>query len=95
MKIYVNEKYAITSDPDQFIVNVRSTYKSDQKDTDTKKGAKAGDELLKPIAYLHTLRQCVRHLLLRQVRESDVEGIKAVMAEVERIEKEIKEAINI
>jgi len=95
MKIYVNDKYAITSDPDQFIISIRSTYKSDQKDTDTKKGAKAGDELLKPLAYVHTLRQCYRYLLLRQVRESDCEGFKAVMIEVERIEKELRDAINI
>lgn len=95
MKIYINNKYAITSDSDQFIVCTRSTYKSDQKDTDTKKGAKAGDELLKPLGYFHTLRQCFKYLLGRQVRESDCEGFKAVMSEVERIEKELKEAIRI
>lgn len=95
MKIIINEKFAITSDTDQFIVSTRGTYKSDQKGTETKEGAKAGDEKLTAIGYFSTVEQCYRYLLRRQIRESDAEGLKAVMLEVKRIEAELKKAITI
>lgn len=95
MRIDINEKYVITSDVDQYTVSTKGTYKSDQKGTDTKEGAKAGDEKLTPVGYLSTVEQCFRYLLQRQIRESRANGFSAVMAEVERIEKELKEAIRI
>ena len=96
MRIDINEKYVITSDVDQFIVSTRNTVKTDRKASkDGKEGAKAGDEYLTPVGYLSTVEQCFRFLLQRQIRESSASGFKAVMAEVDRIEKELKEAITI
>jgi hypothetical protein len=101
LRIDINEKYVITSDTDQFIVSTKGIIKTDRKDTITKEGvitkegAKAGDEYLSPVGYLATVEQCFRYLLQRQIRESNASGFKAVVAEVERIEKELKEAIRI
>ena len=96
MRIDINEKYVITSDVDQFIVSTRNTVKTDRKASkDGKEGAKAGDEYLTAVGYLSTVEQCFRYLLQRQIRESGANGFSAVMAEVERIEKELKEAIRI
>ena len=96
MRIDINEKYVITSDVDQFIVSTRNTVKTDRKASkDGKEGAKAGDEYLTAVGYLSTVEQCFRYLLQRQIRESSASGFKAVMAEVERIETELKQAIAI
>jgi len=96
LRIDINEKYVITSDVDQFIVSTRNTVKTDRKASkDGKEGAKAGDEYLTAVGYLSTVEQCFRYLLQRQIRESSASGFKAVMAEVDRIEKELKEAITI
>jgi hypothetical protein len=95
LRIDINEKYVITSDANQYTVSTKGTYKSDQKGTDTKEGARAGDEKLTPVGYLSTVEQCFRYLLQRQIRESSTSGFKAVMTEVARIEKELKEAIRI
>jgi hypothetical protein len=99
LRIDINDRYVITSDTDQFIVSTKGVIKTDRKDTitkeGTKEGAKAGDEYLSPVGYLATVEQCFRYLLQRQIRESSASGFKTVMAEVERIEKELKEAIRI
>ena len=96
MKIYINDKYAITSDTDQFIVSTRGTVKTDRKaSADGKEGAKAGDEYLTAVGYLGTVEQCFRYLLQRQIRESSAVGFKAIMEEVKRIEAELKQAITI
>jgi hypothetical protein len=91
----VNEKYCVISDPYQWIVHTKGVYKSDQKGTDTKEGAKAGDENLTFVGSVSTLQQAARFLLHRQIRESDASGFEELMAVVERIEKELKEAIRI
>jgi len=95
VRIDINETYVITSDADNYTVSTKGVYKSDQKGTDTKEGAKAGDELLKAVGYVHTLEQAFRFCLQRQIRESPAVGFKAVMEEVKRIEEEIKLAIAI
>ena len=84
-----------------YTVSIKGTYKSNQKDTVdkdgviTKEGAKAGDELLKAVGYVHTLEQAFRFCLQRQIRESPAVGFRQVMQEVKRIEEEIKQAIAI
>jgi len=96
LRIDINEKYVITSDVDQFIVSTRNTVKTDRKASkDGKEGAKAGDEYLTAVGYLSTVEQCFRYLLQRQIRESSANGFSAIMTEVERIEKELREAITI
>lgn len=95
MRIDISDKFCITSDTNQFIVCTKGAYKSDQKGTDTKEGAKAGDELLTNIGYFSSLRGCFKFLLNHQVRVSDACGFKEILAEIDRIEKELKLAIAI
>jgi len=95
MRIDINATYVITSDADNYTVSTKGTYKSDQKVVDGKEGAKSGDELLKAVGYVHTLEQAFRFLLQRQIRESSASGFQQVLAEVKRIEKELKLAIAI
>lgn len=96
MRIDINEKYCITSDPNQFIINTKGTIKTNRKGTGEKPGAKAGDEYLTPVAYLpESLDDCAIWLARRMIRESDAIGFKAVIAEQRRIEKELKEVIKI
>jgi len=63
--------------------------------TIAKSGEKGGQEVLRNMAYCSKLNQCFKWLLHRQIRESDAKGYKEVLAEIERIEKEIDLAVTI
>lgn len=95
MRIDINSQYVITSDPYQYLLCTKSVHKNDQKGTDTKEGARAGDEKLTVVGSAHTLEQAFRFCLQRQIRESSASGFKQVMEEVKRIEEELKLAIAI
>ncbi|SPF51202.1 putative relication initiation protein [Candidatus Desulfosporosinus infrequens] len=94
-RIDVNEKYCVISDPYQWTVYSKSTHKNDQKGTETREGAKAGDERLVFEGSVSTINQAYKFLLHRQIRESRASGFRELMSEVERIEKELGESIRI
>lgn len=94
-RLDINDNYCIISDPYQWIVYTKGTYKTDQKGAEGKEGAKAGDEKLTFTGSVHTLKQASTFLLNRQIRESPAVGFTQIMQEVERIEKELKDAIRI
>jgi len=95
LRIDINEKFCITSDINQFIINTKGVIKTDRKGTDDKPGAKAGDEYLTPVAFPPTIGQCYTWLFRRMIRECDAVGFKAVVEEARRIEAELTESIQI
>jgi hypothetical protein len=86
MRIDIDDKHCITSDSLQMIVNEKSISKGEKT---------AGQEVLRPIAYVGTLHECYNYLLHRKIRESKANGFKELMKEVARIEKALSDSIKI
>lgn len=84
MRLDINDKYCITSDSNQMVVNEKRISKGEKT---------AGEEALTPIGYMSTLNQCYKFLLQRQIRESKASGFSELMAEVRRIEEELDASI--
>ncbi|MDP4158179.1 MAG: hypothetical protein Q8911_00240 [Bacillota bacterium] len=88
MRIDIGPNHCLTSDSSQVIINEKSVNKKVDSEN-------FGKEVLRPIGYVRTLRQAYYFLLHRKLRESDANGFKEVLAELLRIEKELKESIRI
>lgn len=86
MKIEISDKWVITSDPDQFIVNSRIISQGEK----TK-----GQEILKPEAYLNTLAQCFKWLMRRHVRECEATSFQEVLVAIRSFEERIDAVIKV
>jgi len=84
IRIDINDKYVITSDSNQMVVNEKRISKGEKT---------AGEEALSPISYMRTVNECYKFLLQRQIRESKASGFTALMEEVRRIEEELDASI--
>ena len=84
MRLDINDKYCITSDSAQMVVNEKRISKGEKT---------AGEEALNPIGYMRTINECYKFLLQRQIRESNASGFSALMEEVRRIEEELDASI--
>ena len=74
--IEVGEKWVITSDKYQFILNEKKVVKS---------GKKAGEEWLDTIGYYPKINQLISGLIHHQIHGSDITAIDAMAAEIERV----------
>lgn len=83
--IKVDDRFVITSDQYQFIINHRKVGKT---------GKGAGEERLEPFAYCPTISQLVNTLIHISVRDSTVRTLASLAAEVERIGQKCEEAFN-
>lgn len=76
IRIEVGDKWVITSDQYQFILNEKKVVKS---------GNKAGEEWLDTIGYYPKINQLISGLIHRQIHGSDITAIDAMAEEIERV----------
>ncbi|EFJ5474091.1 hypothetical protein A3397_002245 [Escherichia coli] len=76
--ISIGDKWVITSDQYQFILNEKKVVKS---------GKKAGEEWLDTIGYYPKINQLVSGLIHHHIHYSDIAAIDAMAAEIERVGK--------
>lgn len=86
MHIEIGDKYVITSDKYQFIVNQRMQFGEDSKN--------AGQEYLKQIAFCPTLGQVATVLTMHEVRGSNVDSIRTLQAQIDAFEKKFSDAFS-
>ncbi|CAI1864164.1 MULTISPECIES: DUF5405 family protein [Serratia] len=83
--IKIGDRFVITSDVHQFILNQRVIGKA---------GESAGKERLVPLAYCPTITQLVNVLVHQHVRDSDVRSISELAAKILRIGQKCEAAFN-
>ncbi|HEI8701126.1 TPA: DUF5405 family protein [Klebsiella pneumoniae] len=76
IRIEVGDKWVITSDQYQFILNEKKVVKS---------GNKAGEEWLDTIGYYPKINQLISGLIHHQIHGSDITVIDAMAEEIERV----------
>lgn len=76
IRIEVGDKWVITSDQYQFILNEKKVVKS---------GNKAGEEWLDTIGYYQKINQLISGLVHHQIHGSDITAIDAMAEEIERV----------
>ncbi|ECW0820279.1 hypothetical protein F3R42_14925 [Salmonella enterica subsp. enterica] len=76
IRIEVGDKWVITSDQHQFILNEKKVVKS---------GNKAGEECLDIIGYYPKINQLISGLIHHHIRLSSITTLDAMAAEIERI----------
>jgi hypothetical protein len=74
--IKIDDRFVITSDVHQFILNQRVIGKA---------GESAGKERLVPLAYCPTITQLVNVLVHQHCRDSDIRSISELAAKITRI----------
>lgn len=83
--ITIDDRFVITSDAHQFILNQRVV---------GKEGKSAGEERLVPLAYCPTITQLVNVLVHQHVRDSDVRSISELAAKILRISQKCEMAFS-
>ncbi|HFJ4329208.1 DUF5405 family protein [Serratia liquefaciens] len=83
--IKIDDRFVITSDVHQFILNQRVVGKA---------GESAGKERLVPLAYCPTINQLVNTLIHHHVRDSDVRSISELAAKITRIGQRCEDSFN-
>lgn len=83
--IKIDDRFVITSDVHQFILNQRVVGKA---------GESAGKERLVPLAYCPTITQLVNVLVHQHVRDSDVRSISELATKILRIGQKCEGAFN-
>lgn len=86
IRIEVGDKWVITSDQYQFILNEKKVVKS---------GKKAGDEWLDTIGYYPKINQLISGMIHHRIHNSEIQSIKAMADEIERIGELCNEAFGI
>lgn len=76
IRIEVGDKWVITSDQYQFILNEKKVVKS---------GNKAGEEWLDTIGYYPKINQLISGLIHHQIQNSKIKSLKGMADEIERI----------
>ena len=76
LRLEVGDKWVITSDQYQFILNERKVVKS---------GKKAGEEWLDPIGYYPKINQLISGLIHHHIQSSEIQCVKEMANEIERI----------
>ncbi|EHM1178721.1 DUF5405 family protein [Salmonella enterica subsp. enterica serovar Urbana] len=74
--ITIGDKWVITSDQYQFILNEKKVVKS---------GKKAGEEWLDTIGYYPKINQLISGLIHYHIQQSSITTLDAMAAEIERI----------
>lgn len=86
IRIEVGDKWVITSDQYQFILNEKKVVKS---------GKKAGEEWLDTIGYYPKINQLISGMIHHQIHNSEIKSVKAMADEIERIGELCNEAFGI
>lgn len=90
MQIDIGEKYALTADQFQYIVQEKKTIKE---------GKNAGSEYLSLVGYCPKLSQAITGLIHLDVQLSDVQSLQAMEQHINRValkcEQAFKEAENV
>ena len=76
IRIEVGDKWVITSDQYQFILNEKKVVKS---------GNKAGEEWLDTIGYYPKINQLISGLIHHQIHGSDITAIDAMAEEIKQV----------
>ncbi|HBT5888434.1 MULTISPECIES: DUF5405 family protein [Klebsiella pneumoniae complex] len=76
IRIEIGDKWVITSDQYQFILNEKKVVKS---------GKKAGEEWLDTIGYYPKINQLISGLIHHHIQQSSITTLDAMAAEIERI----------
>ncbi|EOI2403409.1 DUF5405 family protein [Klebsiella pneumoniae] len=76
IRIEVGDKWVITSDQYQFILNEKKVVKS---------GNKTGEEWLDTIGYYPKINQLISGLIHHQIHGSDITAIDAMAEEIKRV----------
>ncbi|HFK8258526.1 TPA: DUF5405 family protein [Klebsiella pneumoniae] len=76
IRIEVGDKWVITSDQYQFILNEKKVVKS---------GNKVGEEWLDTIGYYPKINQLISGLIHHQIHGSDITAIDAMAEEIKRV----------
>lgn len=76
IRIEIGDKWVITSDQYQFILNEKKVVKS---------GNKAGEEWLDTIGYYPKFNQLISGLIHHHIQHSSITTLDAMAAEIERI----------
>lgn len=76
IRIEIGDKWIITSDQYQFILNEKKVVKS---------GKKAGEEWLDTIGYYQKINQLISGLIHHHIQQTSITALDAMAAEIERI----------
>ncbi|HAU3361084.1 TPA: hypothetical protein JDL67_003804 [Salmonella enterica subsp. salamae] len=76
IRIEIGDKWIITSDKYQFILNERKVAQS---------GKKAGEEWIDTIGYYPKINQLISGLIHHHIQQSSITTLDAMAAEIERI----------
>lgn len=86
IRIEVGDKWVITSDQYQFILNEKKVVKS---------GKKAGEEWLDTIGYYPKINQLISGMIHHQIHNSEIQSVKDMADEIERIGELCNEAFGV
>lgn len=76
IRIEIGDKWIITSDQYQFILNEKKVVKS---------GKKAGEEWLDTVGYYPKINQLISGLIHHHIHNSAITSIETMAAEIERV----------
>lgn len=76
IRIEIGDKWIITSDQYQFILNEKKVVKS---------GKKAGEEWLDTIGYYPKINQLISGLIHHRIQQSSITALDQMASEIERI----------
>ncbi len=85
MQISIGDRYVITSDKYQFVLNQKMTFKD---------GKNAGESYLKQIGFYPRLSQLVNAMIMADAKEADIESIAALEKQIALFCVEIELAFN-
>lgn len=85
MYIEIGDKYVITSDKYQFIVNQKMQFGNESKH--------AGQTYIKQIAFCPTLGQVATVLTMHEVRLADIDSIRSMQAQIDAFEVQFSAAL--
>jgi hypothetical protein len=86
MRLDINDKYCITSDSFQYVVNVKRVSNSEE----TK-----GQEYLTPEAYLPSITQCLKWIVDHSIRTSNTQGFRELQSHLNKIHEDIIKACTV
>lgn len=85
LKLQINDKYLITSDKHNIILNQRKEKGEKSKD--------AGEVHFVPVKFVRTLEDALNTLLDLEVNDSDLEGLKELTERLETIRNDIHDSL--
>lgn len=85
MHIEIGDKYVITADKYQFIVNQKMQFGNESKHS--------GQTYLKQIAFCPTLGQVATVLTMHEVRTSDVKSLMDLQKQIDGFERQVNDSI--